>query len=190
MIENTALVKFTSITAVWVLFVVISAPLAAQSDCQQIVADIERLACYDLRYPPQRTPSVPESVEQDKPATELTRQPTPGSPIEADAVLTEQPASDAVKVVEAETPAEERFGRESIKAKKNLDNIQSVISAVIKQPRGHRQFTLENGQVWREVEVGRSQFRKGAAIKIVRTAFGSYQLKGSNGRRTKVRRVN
>jgi len=194
MIELAILAKFRASAAACTLLGAISTPLVAQTDCQQITADSERLACYDQRYPPlnpQESAQLKrEPVAEDKPATEAAPLPAPEPLIEADVIASDQPAPATVDVVEADISAEERFGRETVEPKKPLNDIQSVIGAMIKQPRGHRQFTLENGQVWREIEVGRSQFRKGMPIEIVRTPFGSYLLKGSNGRRTKVRRVN
>ena len=64
-------------------------------------------------------------------------------------------------------------------------------SASVKLARGNHRLTLEDGQVWREIEVKpRARYRVGDNVEIARGALGSYNLSNERtGHRIKVRRV-
>ena len=95
-----------------------------------------------------------------------------------------------VEPIPSSEASDDSFGKEMIEVADPITGIESVIKSITVQPFGERVFRLENGQVWREIEAGRSRFKKNMQVEIVRTAFGTYQLKAGKGRRTKVRRLN
>ena len=61
----------------------------------------------------------------------------------------------------------------------------------VKLARDNHGLTLEDGQVWREIEVKRrARYRVGDAVVIARGALGSYNLSSERtGHRVKVRRI-
>jgi len=104
------------------------------------------------------------------------------------------PAADNRSVTEESEPEEEaaksRWGlleRQSIKT----DKLQGTISAVRQLPAGQYLLTLENGQIWRELEAKRrSRYRVGDEVTIRRRALGSFVLKsGRTGFQSDVKRV-
>lgn len=88
--------------------------------------------------------------------------------------------------------SEETFGR-TRSSKGDRENevkllIQKVGSALV-DPYDHFIITLENGQVWRQVE-GRLKIKTGDTVSIEKTAAGGFFLKlNGEGRRVRVRRV-
>ncbi|MCC5885340.1 MAG: hypothetical protein JJT88_02780 [Gammaproteobacteria bacterium] len=57
------------------------------------------------------------------------------------------------------------------------------------RPRGEWVFHLQNGQIWTEIEPGRTRYEEGAEVRISRTLFGSYMLSIKGFRATRVRRL-
>jgi hypothetical protein len=67
--------------------------------------------------------------------------------------------------------------------------ITSSIEEIRRRPRGEHIFVLTNGQVWTELEVGRSRYREGMEVTIERTLLGAYMLSTPGGRAARVRRI-
>lgn len=67
--------------------------------------------------------------------------------------------------------------------------ISASIDRLQSRPFGERVFHLSNGQVWTELEPGRSRYRPGMAVTIERTTFGGYVLSTEGGRPSRVRRL-
>ncbi|MBK7903519.1 MAG: hypothetical protein IPJ97_11695 [Proteobacteria bacterium] len=109
------------------------------------------------------------------------------------------PANPAPAVVAAPLSQEEKFGlRGELKQEKaqkvpelqELEQLQAQVTKVSTKPHGELVLTLENGQVWTEI-----QTNSGARVKawdrvaIKPGALGSFLLVAPNGRSTRVTRV-
>jgi hypothetical protein len=97
---------------------------------------------------------------------------------------------------ESEKPSPEaRFGSGALPrqpAKDEEAEVRSVTATLVglqQRPYGEHVFRLSNGQVWSEIEAGRSRYRTGVEVEIRRTAFGGYMLSTDGGRATRVRRI-
>jgi hypothetical protein len=57
---------------------------------------------------------------------------------------------------------------------------------------GRRQFLLDNGELWEQLETQRVTLRKGEVVDVRPTLFGAWQMRDSAGRHRaiKVRRAN
>ncbi len=72
----------------------------------------------------------------------------------------------------------------------DVDALESKLVAVRAAPDGRHVFTLDNGQVWRQLQPGSDLLlQAGDAIKIVRGALGSFLLTAPGPRSCKVMRV-
>lgn len=106
-------------------------------------------------------------------------------------VSAQQPGSERDR---AAAPAEE-FGGEMLRRSaaaapaNGVEQIEAVLAAVERRPRGEHLFRLSNGQLWTETEAGRFRYRRGEAVTIARTPLGGYMLSTTQGRATRVRRL-
>lgn len=156
-------------------FVAVAAPAAAQDEtaaqqafarCARIRADSERLACFDAAT---RAAGIAQ--------TQAARSPGASA---------EEPAS---------TPSAEDtaavFGLEQLARSSEVEEITSRIAGTFSGWRGNTRFTLENGQVWEQVEPGRGIYRsESPRVTIRRGAMGSYLMEIEGVRRAlRVRRV-
>ena len=185
---------FGAITRLLAL-VLLPTAVSANSDCAVIFSDTARLACYDSVYRPsdlvpQTEASSPEAAPtkadaeiQALDSTAPAEPATVAAPAPA-AVIESSPVPQVTQV-----PQEIAAAPEPVEEPEAGDDIESAIVEISKLPRGHLLFTLANGQVWREIEVGRSRFKKDMAVKIVRTPFGARLLKADKGRSTRVRQI-
>lgn len=96
--------------------------------------------------------------------------------------------------------AEERFGMQGELARKlekekgierpELEKLEAQVSEVGEKPRGELIVTLDNGQVWEQVEAKTGfRLRSGDSVTITPGALRSFWLQGESGRQTRVRRV-
>jgi hypothetical protein len=69
------------------------------------------------------------------------------------------------------------------------DQVSAVLAGVRKTPDGKLSFTLENGQVWRQIDAAKNnRAKKGAAVTVRKAALGSYQMSFGSGAALRVRR--
>lgn len=144
------------------------APLAKVYACAGLPKADERLACYDA----------------------------------AIAGLKQAEATGGVAVVSREQITEaseqafgfrkpEAAGIAAPNAAQQLDNVQVTIASAAKRADGKYRFTLDNGQVWDQIEVERID-RIGAfplKAEIKAAALGSFLMRIEGGRSIRVRRV-
>ncbi len=138
--------------------------------CTLIENDFKRLMCYD-------------NVIANKPITETH---SSKAPINKDKINTARNE----KKVELK---EDGFGLEH-KVKAASEEIEEITAKLVKtttQGRDKMVFTLDNGQVWRQVSSETFFANEGDTLIIERASFGSFLMKkaGSN-RTTRVKRVN
>lgn len=109
------------------------------------------------------------------------------------------PANQAPAVVAAPLSQEEKFGlRGELKQEKaqkapelqELEQLQAQVTKVSVKPHGELVVTLENGQVWTEIQTNSgARVKAGDRVAIKAGALGSFLLVAPNGRSTKVTRV-
>ncbi|MCF2828402.1 hypothetical protein KIJ96_09820 [Pseudoalteromonas piscicida] len=138
--------------------------------CTLIENDFKRLMCYD-------------NVIANKPITEAQS---------GKAITSKNKVSEARSVEKIESK-EDGFGLEH-KVKAASEEIEEITAKLVKtstQGRNKMVFTLDNGQVWRQVSSETFFANEGDTLIIERASFGSFLMKkaGSN-RTTRVKRVN
>lgn len=151
--------------------------------CRAEADDARRLACYD------RAAGRAEAAE-----------PAP-SPQAAAAPAASAPAAAApVAATAAATKPEDDFGRERqlayeedqkrAEATRSVGELQSSIAGIEKRMDGLMTFTLDNGQVWRQVRPdSRFSIKDGDAVRIQPGSLGSFILSGPTKKSTRVTRV-
>jgi hypothetical protein len=156
---------------------------AAVRACQAEADDTRRLVCYDRAAGRAKSPepmAPPPAASQ--PAASAS---TAAAPVSA--------AAAAVK-------SEDDFGRERLlayeedqkraEATRAVGELQSSIAGIEKRMDGLLTFTLDNGQVWRQVRPdSRFSIKDGDAIRIQPGSLGSFILSGPTKKSTRVTRV-
>lgn len=109
------------------------------------------------------------------------------------------PANPAPAVAAAPLTKEERFGLQGElkqeKAQKvpelqDLEQLQAQVTKVSTKPHGELVLTLENGQVWTEIQANSgARVKAGERVTIKPGALGSFLLVAPNGRSSKVTRI-
>ena len=168
-----------SIALSLVLFVVSGSHALAADDvaarlrtCRAIAEVPARAACYDKvvddQAAPPRTAATPAPVPAASPPPAQVRAAPPAAP--------------------AETTA--RFGAENLPAERRpepapaqADVLTAKVVAFTPGATGKATITLDNGQVWAQVENERLYLRPGAGVTLKRGVLGSYMLipEGMNG---------
>ena len=109
------------------------------------------------------------------------------------------PAHPAPTVAAPPLSQEEKFGlRGELKQEKaqkvpelqELEQLQAQVTKVSTKPHGELVVTLENGQVWTEIQTNSgARVKAGDRVAIKAGALGSFLLVAPNGRSTRVTRV-
>jgi hypothetical protein len=109
------------------------------------------------------------------------------------------PGKTAPAVVAAPLSQEEKFGlRGELKQEKaqkvpelqELEQLQAQVTSVASKLHGELVVTLENGQVWAEIQTNSgARVKAGDRVTIKPGALGSFLLVTPNGRSTKVTRI-
>ena len=156
--------------------------------CRIIADDARRLACYDGILLPETAPQ-PSAIAETAAVPEPPAVPDPPPVAQAPASASE----DGNVVQRGLGRLRGLFGRDEPPVEKppELQSIDAQVVEVVKLARGNHRLTLEDGQVWREIEVKpRARYRVGDNVEIARGALGSYNLSNERtGHRIKVRRV-
>ena len=184
--------------------------------CRGVEDNRERLTCYDRiahsieesvpvsdlrREEPIESISAPQP-ELDAPVVEVV-EPTRAEPVtkvEPD-TIPEQPVAEVTRAEpvaepKRDTPAGEAdratFGNEQIRTEaERAKGITAKIVSVQKLSRGTHLLTMDDGQVWQEIEYDvKTRYGPGDEVVIKRAFFGSYILiSQTTGHANKVRRV-
>jgi hypothetical protein len=109
------------------------------------------------------------------------------------------PASPAPAVVAVPLSKEERFGlhgdlkrekAQEVPELQELEQLQAEVTKVSSKPHGELVVTLENGQVWTEIQPNSgARVKAGERVTIKPGVLGSFLLVPPNGRSTKVIRI-
>ncbi|MEJ6474256.1 hypothetical protein [Pseudoalteromonas piscicida] len=136
--------------------------------CTLIENDFKRLMCYD-------------NVIANKPITEQR------------GTLTHTHGNSRQTQVPVLESKEDGFGLENqIKvASEEIDEIRAKVTKVSTQGRGKMVFTLDNGQIWKQLSPETFSAEEGDTLTIERASFGSFLMKKEGlHRTTRVKRVN
>jgi hypothetical protein len=154
--------------------------------CREIGDPDLRLACYDdlsSIQPPNTTVNATEigaNAQLVEPATQ------PAPPIK-------EPVSQTLQNV-----AEQTLGYEQVKSKPQNEpakksqqsELTGTVVDVIRAPFGEAIISLENGQIWREIENNKLRIQKGEEVNIKKSRWGpTYWLIDARQDRSRVRRV-
>ena len=197
------MIMFRSIAVLLFVWVATDAVAHTPGACDTVQPREQRIACYDVLFPPRvsQEASLTEDSPKEPPAetsttnTPLAQTPSPveSIPVEvatASAALTtaDQPAA------ESPVSAEDQFGREQLERQKGVkregpSSINSKITSIKKRARQEMVFYLENGQVWLQVTARFRAIKEGAEVTINKARLGGYILTAENGVSTRVKRL-
>jgi hypothetical protein len=152
--------------------------------CARLTDDARRLACFDAEV---------ARLAGDTPAAQAS-----GADSSSEAVATAGAATAATAAADASPKAdsltsEEKFGlRGDLKKQKTpeLQQLTANVTGVAERPWGELVVTLDNGQIWVEIESDSGvRLKAGDQVTIKTGALHSYLLTAPNGRSSKVRRL-
>jgi hypothetical protein len=169
-------------------------------DCAGLANDETRLACYDAIF----RESAAASGMTDRSAVPRVESPpvaaaagTAAAAVTAGAGVAASAAAVPAAGVTAGT--EDEFGMTGAVRRARdtagdepppLERISARVETVRRQPAGELVLTLDNGQVWAQLEPDpRLRLATGDAVTIRKAALGSYMLVTANRYGTRVRRV-
>jgi hypothetical protein len=181
-------------------------PLAPLLACRAVADSAARLACFDRESA--NLAGAPAAVGATAGASAGSGPSAPKMPAASPEVSAPVPASapaavsggTQAAVASAPASSKENFGlsaaavnQKEVAAGKrpaDLTSIDAYIVAVSSTGTGISTFTLDNGQVWREiVPEGDLLSKPGDRVTVSRGVFHSYWLQNKNGRGCKVTRV-
>jgi len=134
------------------------------SACRSIAEDVARLACYDALAEP------PVPVLASIPAGDATPPPTPAELFGRDAGESEDIVLRAAGI-------------------EQIEELRARVTGVRLDAYGKLTVTLDNGQVWSQIDSPALNLKSGDEVRIRRAAMGSYLLAEVDGKRSsRVRR--
>ena len=160
--------------------------------CREVDDPERRLACYDAAV--DRAPEASVSTPPDE------KPPSP-APASADGSSTVSVADTGEGPANAEDPlsAERLFGKSGVEVRqsvqkatgtKEIDKIEATVTKVQYDASGKVVVTLDNGQVWRQIDTSRIRLSKKNTVVIQRASLGSFLLTKSGSKRSvRVRRT-
>jgi hypothetical protein len=161
-----------------------SNPLAAQlKRCASLVDVGARLTCYDALAGSVAAPSA------------AAAQPSPSTGGSAGTTMSSSAAAAPVAAANPSAPPNADFGVRNGPLQAERDPVRektmfAVVSAVGSRGRGELVVTLDNGQVWKQIQPSDYPLKAGDHVEIDVAALGSYRLWTPSTRRaTKVTRI-
>ena len=145
--------------------------------CAKIADDETRLSCYDAIF--RTTAGAPA---------------TPAATATATAAVAAAAAPAAARPVDPEaefglTPTQQRKLQPENAPPLPPETLTAKVAAVGRKPMGELVVTLENKQVWVQIDVdNKARVKAGDTVTIKRGTLGSYLLVSPNGVATRVRR--
>lgn len=161
-----------------------AAPPSALQACAAVVADADRLACYD-RLAGRVTPSV---AAQGARAPAPTASPSPAAPAAAGAASTTPAPAPAAM---APSP-KQSFGSYELEHPKpqvvSASSLEARVVALGRSPGGHVTVSLEGGAIW-ELDDEDPLLAVGQSVTLTRAVLGSYILRTPTQRTHRVHRL-
>lgn len=151
---------------------------ATARECASIADDPARLACYDAAFGRPGGQAGPSTTAVPAPA------PAPAAGV-ATATATAAKAREEFGLTEVEKQA-----RDPAKAEAQSESITGRVAGLGYRPTGELIVTLDDGQVWHQIESGRSVVLKpGDEVTIRKASLGSYLLVTPKRIAVRVRRI-
>lgn len=151
----------------------------ALTKCRHIEEIAERVVCYD-KIVDSRLSTVTSDMDS-------------GDRVEATTVP-ETTVSDAVPDAQSlfgTNDAEAKRIVETLLAIEQIDEIQAIVTDVRKSATRKLTVTLDNGQIWRQLDSQRLRLKSGEAVIVRKASLGSYLLEKRSGSRSiRVKRAN
>ena len=158
---------------------VAAAPQNALQACAAVVADADRLACYD-RLAGRVAPGVAAGAGAPAAAASPSRAPPAAASSTAPAPAVVAPApKQSFGLYEAEHPRPQVVTARSLEAQ---------VVALGRSPGGHVTVTLEGGAVW-ELDDDDPLLAIGQSVTLTRAALGSYMLRTASQRTHRAHRL-
>lgn len=163
-------------------FLALALPAGAAGEelqvCRDLTDDHERLACYDAVV--DRSSNGRDRGHES--SAEETAAAAPAEPAVADVNLSQEDLfgknSKEVERAVAEATDAER-----------IDSLSATVTKLQKYGYDKVLITLDNGQVWKQIDASSLRLRVGDTVDIERAALGSFMLrKQGNNRRMRVSR--
>lgn len=154
-------------------------------DCRAIASAVARLDCYDRLADTQAGSSRQETRSAATPATQPAAvAPAPSAPAATPAPEISQEALFGKDPVEVRETVQKATGASEI------DEIESRISNIRYSTAGKAIITLDNGQVWTQIDNARLRLSEYDPVVIRRAALGSFMLrKASSKTPMRVKRI-
>ena len=166
-----------------------ASPSALQA-CAAVVADAERLACYD-RLAGRVMPSVAAQGVR-APAPAATASPSPAAPAAAGAASTAPAPAPAPAPAALAPSPKESFGSYQLEHPKPqvvaAKSLEAHVVALGRSQGGYVTVSLEGGAIW-ELDEEDPLLAVGQSVTITRAALGSYILRTPSQRTHRVRRL-
>jgi hypothetical protein len=159
--------------------------------CAAIGSDAERLACYDRIFrAPSATAAASSAIGAAVPTAVAPVAPVATSAVAPSATTAAAPAAAALSDDFGLTEAAKRAREPEESRQQRPESISGAVASVARQPAGELVVTLENGQVWTQLQVDpRARVAVGDTVTIKTAALGSFLLVTANRYATRVRRV-
>lgn len=141
--------------------------------CSKIENDTERLSCYDATV---------QSLEASEAAGEITT-------ISRSEVNELQKDSFGFSLPTLARSVIPKFGEAE---NTEIQTVEFAVKSVRKSPLGKLLITLENGQVWQQIDSRSVHYSRKVGVDnatINRAALGSFKMKLDNGRAFRVKRI-
>ena len=165
-------------------------PAAASADalrdelrvCRDLPDDDARLICYDAAVDRSRQ----STYSRPAPAAEPSPPAAPREPAAA-------PAATAASGAAAGLSQEDLFGKTSDEVERTveeatgdarIDSLSATVTKLQEYTWDKVLITLDNGQVWKQIDASSLRLRVGDAVEIERASLGSFMLKKKGSKRS------
>lgn len=178
-------------TISWMAFLTLAAA-AGQADelydelvvCRGLPSDEARVICYDS--------AVDRSKRKGGPRPEATAAHPPETPAATPPAAVDPAVAVASGAAAATISQEELFGQSGDEVQRTVEEatgderIDSLSARITRlQVSGYDKvaITLDNGQVWQQIETSKLRLKTGDDVRIERAALGSYMLRKTGSKR-------
>lgn len=168
----------------------------ALTKCRQIEEITERVVCYDIIVDSHVPMDSSDSAEISTPPESAESN---GVPMDSsDSVETSTPSESAES--NAIPDAQSLFGRNDAEGKrivetslaiKQISQIEAIVTYVRKSANKKLTVTLDNGQIWRQLDNQPMPLKSGETVIVRKASLGSFLMEKRSGSRSiRVKRVN
>jgi hypothetical protein len=153
--------------------------------CAGVSDDSARLACYDRIFRKPDPPTGANSAAAPGPAAASARTGVAGTSSAATTAAVSTPQDDFGLSEAAKRARDPETAKEQMP-----ESLTGKVASVGRRPTGELVVTLENGQVWAQIQTDtKARVNAGDTVTIKKAALGSYLLVTPGKLATRVRRV-